>query len=606
MRRFLAVLLCCCLLFTLPAALAAPAEEEPEAANESAGEAPEDETPADGAEDAPEEPAAPAEETPAPTGPDLSSLSAETAIHAMDVTVTIDEGGRATVAQTVELVVVGTVDKLRFSFPEGAKKCDIPGYWTGSEKENGIKYLTLSNRKGFTGTQTFTMTYSMSDLVKGQDDTQILTLPLLSLQDYRIGVLSFTINLPHEFAGTPRFTSGYYSSLVEDLLTVSTQGSVTAGVVNEIMRDNDTLTMTLTLPEDYFAGHYGESKLSPVMTVIIFLLLALVVVYWYRTMKNPPLRVQARTLPPDGVNPGDIPFLLAGGDADFNMLVSHWAVLGYLSFYVNKSGNVILRRRMSMGNERRAFERRLFDLLFGGEGMVDGASIRYKKVGEKAMQVIPRYWSKRLYEKRSGSPFLAKSLCGLACALASVVAMDAAAPQKLHGLFVFVSFIAGFAMCWMIFKACGAYYLNDWLWTGVGIGCGLLLLIVGGVGGATLTMLPSVAVCVLIGWQTSHGGLRRPYGDEVIGQTLGFRRFLHNASEAHVLQMLRRDPQYFYKILPYAEAMGQGRQFVALFHDCQLEPCQWYESARNLPSSASAFYDHYVDTLDMLNLSIRK
>ena len=116
----------------------------------------------------------------------------------------------------------------------------------------------------------------------------------------------------------------------------------------------------------------------------------------------------------------------------------------------------------------------------------------------------------------------------------------------------------------------------------------------------------SVAVSGLLGWQTTHGGLRRPYGDEVIGQTLGFRRFLYNAADHHLMQMLRRDPQYFYKILPYAEAMGQGRQFVALFHDCQLEPCQWYESARGIPNTASAFYDHYVDTLDMLNLSIRK
>ena len=387
---------------------------------------------------------------------------------------------------------------------------------------------------------------------------------------------------------------------------MSSQGSVAAGMVNEIMRDNDTLTMTLTLPEGYFAGRYGESKLSPVMTVMIFLLLAGVVAYWYTTMRNPALRVHARTLPPDGVNPGDIPYLLAGGDADFNMLVSHWAVLGYLSFYVSKSGHVMLRRRMSMGNERRTFERRLFDLLFGGGDMVDGASIRYKKVGEKAMQVIPRYWSKRLYEKRSGSPFLARVLCALAAAMSSVVAMDAVAPQKLHGLFMFVSFIAGFAMCWMIFRACGAYYLNDWIGTGVGIGCGLLLLIVGGVGGATVTMLPCVAVSAFIGWQTIHGGLRRPYGDEVIAQTLGFRRFLYNSADHHLMQMLRRDPQYFYKILPYAEAMGQGRQFVAQFHDCQLEPCQWYESARSIPTTASAFYDHYVDTLDMLNLSIRK
>ena len=615
MKRFLAVLmLCCCLLFVVPAAMAEPAEELEENTadsleqepGESAGEGEEAAEGEDsGAETAPEE--EPAEtETSGEDAVDLSVLNSETAIRSMKISVTLNEGGRATVNQEVELAIVGTVNEIRFSFPEGAKKADIDGYWTKSSKEKGIKYLTVSNRKGFTGTQNFHLSYTLNDLVTGGEASQVLTLPLLSLQDYQIGMLTFSVSLPEEFAGEPRFSSGYYNTYVQDLMTVVTGGGVITGSVDQIMRDNDTLTMTLALPEGYFAGNYSESKLTPVMTVLVFVLLALVLFYWFRTLKNPPLRVQARTLPPDGVNPGDVPFLLAGGHADFNMLVSHWAVLGYVSFYINKSGHVILRRRMSMGNERRAFERKLFALLFGDENLCDGASLRYKKVGEKAMAVIPRYWSKRIYDKRSGAPFLAQALCSLACALSTLLAMDAVAPEKFHGLFLFVSLIAGFAMGWVIPKACGAYYLNDWVFTGIGIGCGLLLLIVGGMGGATLTMLPAVGVTVFIGWQTAHGGMRRPYGDEVIGQTLGFRRFLHNATDHHIMQMLRRDPQYFYKILPYAEAMGQGHRFVALFHDCQLEPCQWYESARGIPTTASAFYDHYVDTLDMLNISLRK
>ena len=201
MKRFLAVLLCCCLLWTVPMALAAPTEIEEEPV-ETEQEISETEVP----EEVPEEPAQ--EEAPAPAAPDLSSLASETAIRSMEVTVTVDEGGRASVTQIVELAIVGTVNEIRFSFPEGAKKCDIPGYWTSSDKENGIRYLTLSNRKGFTGKQSFTLTYTMSGLVKGGDASQILTLPLLSLQDYRIGVLSFTVTLPHEFTSKPRFSSG--------------------------------------------------------------------------------------------------------------------------------------------------------------------------------------------------------------------------------------------------------------------------------------------------------------------------------------------------------------------------------------------------------------
>ena len=606
MKRILAVLLlCCCLLTGIPVAMAEPAPEPESAPQETQVSEEETETtPEEQPEEAPAEEET--EEEQQSEEVDLSVLSSETHIRSMQINVTLDEGGRATMTQTIELYVVGERDELRFSFPEGAKRIDIPGYWTGSDKEKGIKYLTVSNRKGFTGIHVFNLTCTMDKLVSGGEASQILTLPLVSLQDYQIGVLTFTVSLPQEFAGSPRFSSGYYNNHVEELMSVASASGVITGRMNQIMRDNDTLTMTLALPEGYFAGRYGESKLTPVMTVLIFAILLLAAGYWFHTMKNPPLRVHARTLPPDGVNPGDIPFLLAGGSSDFNLLVCHWAVLGYLSFYINKSGHVILRRRMSMGNERRAFERKLFDLLFGGDNLCDGASLRYKKVGDKAMAVIPRYWSKRLYEKRSGSPFVARTLCSAACALATLLAMDAVAPEKLHGLFLFVSLIAGYAMGWMIPKACGAFYLNDWVYTGIGIGCGLILLIVGGMGGATLTMLPAVAVTAFIGWQTCHGGMRRPYGDEVIGQTLGFRRFMHNASDHHVMQMLRRDPQYFYKILPYAEAMGQGRHFVSLFHDCKLEPCQWYESARSIPTTASAFYDHYIDTLDMLNISLSK
>ncbi len=602
MRRWIAALLCCWMILGIPMALATE-PVSPEETADTAADTQQDEA---AAEDPPAD-EAPAEETEdTGTQADLSALKDMTAIQTMEVTVVLDENGRASVTEKLEMNVAGTLDELRFSFPQGAKKTQIEGYWTGTEKENGVQYKTVSSKTGFSGTQSFVLSYTMTGLVAGAEASQVLTLPLLSLQDYRIGKLTFTVVLPEEFAGQPRFSSGYYGSLVEDLILYNLGSSSIAGYVNEIMRDNDTLTMTLSLPEGYFAGNYRQSSLGTVLTVFAWLALAAAAIYWFMTLRNPGLHVQARTLPPDGVNPGDVPFLLAGGHADFNMLVSHWAVLGYLSIFVSKSGHVILRQKMPMGNERRSFERKLFDLLFAEDGVCDGASLRYKRVGEKAMEVLPRYWSKRMFEKRSGSPLLVKALCALACALACVVAMDAVAPEKLHGLFLLISFIAGLAMCYLMVQACGAWFLNDWLWTGVGMGCGLMLLIVGGMGGATGIMLPAVALSVFLGWQTCHGGLRSPWGDEILGQTLGFRRFLLHATDQNVQQLLRRDPQYFYKILPYAQAMGQAKRFVTLFHDCRLEPCQWYESARSTPTTAASFYDHYADTLDMLDLSIRK
>ena len=569
------ILLLCCLLTLLPGALAAPAGTK--------------------------------EQTDQGENKAYDVLDGTTAIRAMSVEVLMDEKGRASVTQTWEMSVVGHMEELRFSVPKDANKVKVKGYRTKLEKEKGTRYYIIKDRDGFSGEMNFEISYDLVDgLVSETKDSQTLSVPILTVQDYRVGKLTFAVALPNEFASTARFESGYYSYDIEDVMTINAENGWVVGTVNSISPDNETLTMSLVLPMGYFDGNHGESAFPSVLTVLTLVLLAAAAFYWIRFLKNPRLKVRTRTLPPDGITPGDVPFLLAGGNTDFNMLVSHWAVMGYLSIYVNKAGNVVLRRRMGMGNERRLMEQKLFAMLFADSDVCDGASVRYKKVGEKAMQVTRSYWSKRLYEKHSGAPVIARAICWLACGIAAMVAVSAIAPETGRGFFMFLALIAGTAMGIMITNVVGAYYLADLPRLATGVGCALLLLIVGIVGGGALAVVPAVAVSLLIGWQTCHGGLRCGYGDEMVAQVLGFRRFLMHASEHHVLQMQVRDPQYFYKLLPYAEAMGQGNRFVNLFHDCKLEPCQWYEAARGIPTTASAFYDHYKDTLDMLNLSIKK
>ena len=530
----------------------------------------------------------------------------ETSFQSVTISCTVNESGRAYVQQTLELSILGSLQEIAFTFPAEAKSPKVEGYKTKSAVENGVRVLRVSSDTGFTGTLTFQLSYNQTGLVTAGEASQTIQLPLLSPQAYPIQALSFSVTFPEDFASTPSFESGYYKDVIEDLMTVSSSGGVVTGILTTPLNDNDTLTLSLTLPEGYFAGNFGEGIGSVVLLVLSILFALLGLLYWFRLLRNKTLRVSARSLPPDGVNPGDLPFLLAGGDADFNMLVSHWASLGYVSFFINQAGHVIIRRRMEMGNERRAYERKLFLLLFGDESYCDGASLHYKKVGSKAMAVIPRYWARRIFDKRSGSPFLAQLLCCLACACSTTLAMNALAPESLHFLFLIASFIAGFAFSYCLQKAAGAYYLNDWVRTGIGVSCGFLLLLVGLLGGAGLSTVIAGGASAFVGWQTAHGGRRKPEGDDIVAQTLGFRRFLLNATDHHAQQMLRRDPQYFYKMLPYAEAMGQGRRFTALFHGVRLESCPWYEVAKGTPTTPAAFYDHYCETLAILNVSIRK
>ena len=181
MRRIFAILaLLCCLLSCGVAAVAAPVEEDTQQTEESAIQE----------ETAQPEQEAPAEEEPVQTQEpqevttiDLSAIEGETAIRTMEVTAAVDEAGRAGVSVLIEMNIVGTVDELRFSFPEGAKNTRIIGYAGRAKRENGIKYLTIKQRGGFARNVKLEMTYTMEGLVSLGEDSQILTLPLLSLQD---------------------------------------------------------------------------------------------------------------------------------------------------------------------------------------------------------------------------------------------------------------------------------------------------------------------------------------------------------------------------------------------------------------------------------------
>ncbi len=529
-----------------------------------------------------------------------------TAFPSVELNWSVDHRGHAEAAETYHLTLTQPQTTLHFPLPEDASRVEAPGYSSKIRTIDSKPTLVLTNKEGFVGELTIQLSFRLKETVTAGEGSLVTTLPLLRPLQYPIEALSLTVTLPEEADMKPVFSSGYAGPLVDDTMEMAFDGPVISASMLTALRDHETLELSVTLPEDYFSGSFGDSPTGLILVVLSLLAAAGAMVYWWRLLKNPALRVQARTLPPDGVNPGDVPYLLSGGNADFSLLVSHWATLGYLSFYVNREGHVVLRRRMSMGNERRLFERKLFDLLFDREDYCDGASRRYRQVAEKAMTVIPRYWNKRLYTRESGAPFLARAISCLSCGLASMVALDPVAPESLHGLFLLFALVTGFALSWLLQSVPGSYYLSRWPSVAVGAASGGLLLILGTLGSSFLLMLPVAAVSFFLGWQTCHGGRRAPYGEEVIAQTLGFRRFLLHASDRHLSQTLYRDPQYFYRILPYAQAMGLGKRFSSLLSDRVLEPCQWYETAGKAPETAGEFYLHYHETLAMLRTSIRE
>lgn len=534
-------------------------------------------------------------------------FAAESGITSMKTDCRVDEDGTAHVTQTLTLDLQTLENELDFPLGEGVKSPEIVGYNAKKYTNGSLVGLKLLSDTGITGVRTFTITYQLSALASEADGVQTFTLPLLCGRwVWPIEHYDFTVSMPKEFSATPTFSSGYQGDGIEGYMDWSLRELMISGSMKQPLQDQDSLKMTLELPSGYFSGTHAKWSGNWVATAFTAFFALLSVVYWARLLRSDRLRVSSRMLPPDSVHPGDVPYLLCQGKMDFNMLVCHWASLGYLSIFVNEKGNVTLRKRIEMGNERRMQELRLFDALFRDAPVCDGASLLYKRTAAKAIDQTPRYWDRRLYDRASGNALVMQLLAALACGVAVLLSMSLILPaMSARWLVLSLCFLLGLPMSLLVQRALPAWYLRQPLWLALGALCLIAMLALARMGDA-LTMLIALASALFAGWQSVHGGRRSPLGTQLIGQTLGFRRYLARASASHIEAQLRRDPQFFYKMLPYAEALGLGAGFAAKFSGIDLEPCDWYGEAAELPRQAEGFYSRWRETLALLRLSINK
>ena len=535
-------------------------------------------------------------------------VAAEPAISDMKTDCTLTGSGACQVTQTFTMEIDGAQTQLRFPLVPGAKKASVAGYDAQKQTDGDCPVLVLSDASGFTGTRSFTVLYTVSGLVSEADGVQTLQLPLLSAKwAYPISRYQFTVTMPKPFEGYPAFVSGYYSDVISDYIDLDVSESLISGTIATGLKDHESLDMTLTLDKSYFSGAYTALSFSWVGMAVIVALLALAFGYWFVTLRSAPIRTSTRMLPPDAALTCDMPFLVGGGPIQFNMLVCHWASLGYLTIFCGKNGRVALRRRVDMGNERRPAEVRLFQMLFSQGDVCEGASLLYKRTAEKADAVLRRYWVRKLYRKSSGNPLLARAFGLLAGALAAAEAASPLLPAGfVRWLLLIAAFLIGGALSAVILHAPSAYYQGKKLFVALAALAAVALLTLAQFGEGLLAVLLVIVCLVLLGLLTLHGGRRTAFGDEIVTQAMSYRRFLRRVTQSQLLSRLAQDSQYFYRILPYAEAIGLGAGLARTLGNTELEQCDWYQEQQPLPRTAAGFYSHLQEALALLELSIRK
>ena len=469
---------------------------------------------------------------------------------------------------------------LEVKLPAGAT--DITVYNARAEV-NGQTVKLLADSV-FSGSVTFRLDYTLPQAFHyTESGDQLLRVELVPHDlGITVGYAEFSLTLPESYKNEPDFFVG---TTATDKAVCTLDATQIAGSLNQTIPAGSGLMLLLELPDDYFVVRENAlTELFAGWRLLIVLLLILTVIYWYLTFfrgSHLPHVVKSPRLP-DGVSAGELPVLLTGLDGDPAALIAEWASLGYVQL-VRKNSGTYVRMTMGMGSERSELEYQFFARLFREADAVLLNSEFYAKCARGTAERLRAHWVRRLFDRKSGSPALLLSLCMLSSVLLCLSAFASRGP-----VWAVASVAVGGALC--VAYQRGVLSLlrhGSRLETGLGMAAGIALLLIMAIfGGGTIFL--ALIVLTLAAMAVCHGGRRTELGLEKLEQTLGFRRHLLDADPQELRILVRQDSQYFYRMLPYAEALGVAASFASRFGNLKLEPCAWLADAPSC--TASQFY----------------
>ena len=518
-----------------------------------------------------------------------STVYATNAVSGITSTGTVTSSGTCQITLTVNLRLDSPDSSLVFPLGTDVSGVTLNGGAAGLTKENGITCVKLNHLKDQTGVFPITITYTVNNIVTTDEETgiQTVSIPLLYGFEYPVELMKFSVSMPDVFDAAPVFFSGYHEQDIERSISYSISGATISGSVDMALKDRETLYLTLQAPEGMFptAQTAGGSLLFDSWAMGICAGLA--ILYWFATMARVPSWPVYRSTAPDGICAGMVGSYLTRKPADLTLMVVHWAQLGYLIMHLDDNGRVILHRKMNMGNERSAFERRCFKNLFGKKQMMDATGYRYARLHEATARASRRFSAG--YRKGSGNPLLLRILSTGVGLFAGIAIGDLVSTSPAWRIiWMLLMSMLTTAASWQIQK--GMFALRqpdkgDLFYSAVFavavLGTGIVIK------GSLVYALIVIGWSALAGIMGAWGGKRTENGVRIHSDLAGLRRYMKKVTRPELNRILRSNPNYYYELIPFAYAMGVEGKFSKQFDSLRIPACTWLVTGMAPPRTPS-------------------
>lgn len=517
------------------------------------------------------------------SGPFTLRASAQSAASKVEMYCTVNADGDCLVSMTVDLRIEASDDGLTFPLPYNASDITMNGSSVATSRVNDRTLVAVGRlTSGMTGEFPVRFDFKLPKAVSLAASEQliekkqlVLTLPMLCGFDYPVEFLSFIVTLPDTIANKPLFTSKYLQNGFESNLELVVNGNMITGTSINAMNDHEEVVMTLQVPNEMFPSVSTYQRTGNPELIPMGVCAGLALLYWILFLRTLPPPRQRTAIPPAGICAGELGCRVTMTGGDLTMMVLSWAQMGYLLIHLDSSGRVFLHKRMDMGNERSLFEVRVFQTLFSGRRTVDCSGSTYAKLLRKTASMVPG--EKTMCKPKSGSRKVFRLLLCVGQVFCGVcVAMNMTSITILQIMFSLIFGILSAFSAWAIqefaFAIRARHRTRAWIALGL---CGAWTLM-GLIGGQPWIPLGAVAVQLLSGYLAAYGGMRTELNRSEAGEILGLRRYLRTIPRPEAARLLKADSEYFFRMAPYAIALGVGKPFAAAFGRRKLEQCPYF------------------------------
>lgn len=521
---------------------------------------------------------------------------AESSATSVESISNVSMDGACQVSLSVTLHLDSAADGLTFPLPAAARNVMVNGSSArtySSPTDAGAILVDLSFLDGMAGDTYLTFQYTLPDVLKTVEkevsgkkvNRLVMEVPLLCGFDYPIQAMNFTINMPAETTGKPAFSSGYMQTSIESIVSCTVTGKSITGSLTQALRDRETLTLNMEVPETMFPGKLEVAREGNPEAVYMGICAGAALLYWLLTMRCLPLIRQFRTTPPEGITAGELGSHLTTAGADLTMMVFSWARLGYLRICPDKHGRVILQKRMEMGNERTAFENHCFQLLFAKKNLVDATGTAYAKLCRRVYQTVPGM--KEMYRRKSGNINLFRAIsCGISLFSGICFAMNITRNSTLQVILAILLGLLGIFSAWAIQGGAYKIHVRGKIPLYISTAFSLIWILVGVIAGQVLIALLAVLAQILAGLAAAYGGKRSDLGRQQAGQILGLRHHLRHIPREELASLMENNPDYFFEMIPYAIALGADSKFARTFGNMNVGHCPYMITKENRRRSA--------------------